>query len=445
VKSLERRILVGLALILIALFVGLVWVSVRTVSSMSETYVQTRLEHDAEALVAAFGVNPRGQPRLREGRITPIYKQPLSGHYYVLRLDDGETLRSRSLWDEGLAVPSVGTGAVVLDSVPGPAGQQLLVRAAGYEKSGRRFTLLVAEDLSPMLSQIARYQWSVLLLLAAVLLAAVLLQRWILRRAFRALDEVRADMQRVSTGERQKIETLGPSEIRPLTVELNRLLGQLQDRLRRSRQALGNLAHALKSPLSVLTQQIDALPLPEDARQGLAKAADRIAQLVDRELKRARISGTVSGQRFDPAADVPELIAAVEQVHRGRHLGFTTTLPDHVLLPLDYEDMLELLGNLIDNACQWARGRIDIVVSVDGRLQLTVADDGPGVPADERVALLGRGSRLDEQRPGHGLGLSIVADLVNDYGGIIEFAESPTLGGLEVRVSLPLGTTTADD
>lgn len=437
-KSLEWRIVTGLALTLIPIFAVLLWVSVQSVRMMNEDFVLTRLEHDAEALVAAFGMNPRGQPRLREGRITPIYQQPLSGHYFVLRLDDGETLRSRSLWDESLSVPELTPGTSLVRSVAGPSGQQLLTRAAGYEKAGRRFTLLVAEDLRPMLGQIGRYQWRALALLLIVLLAVVLLQRWTLRRAFRVLDDVRAEMQRVGAGEQQKIGTLGPSEIRPLTFELNRLLGQLQHRLTRSRQALGNLAHSLKSPLSVLVQEIESLPLSAEARDRLVAGTDRIANLVDRELKRARTSAEGAGQRFDPANDVPDLIAAVEQAHRGRQLAITTDLPKQGLLPLDYEDMLELLGNLVDNACKWARRSIQVKVLVDGRLDLTVADDGPGVPPSERTSLLRRGSRLDEQRPGHGLGLAIVRDLVEDYHGTIELCESSALGGLEVRVALPL-------
>ena len=136
--SLERRFVVGLAVTLLAVFAVLFWGSVTAVRALSEAYVLARLEHDAEALVGAFWVNPRGQARLRDGRITPIYQQPLSGHYFVLTIADGMQIRSRSLWDENLDTPAVAAGEVKAYQGPGPGGQRLLLRTAGYEKDGLR-------------------------------------------------------------------------------------------------------------------------------------------------------------------------------------------------------------------------------------------------------------------------------------------------------------------
>ncbi len=437
-RSLERRLVVGLAVALLALFGFLFWASVTAVRSLSEAYVLTRLEHDAEALVAAVGANPRGQFRLREGRITPIYQQPLSGHYFVLRLDDATTLRSRSLWDEVLPVTPLDVGAVAVQQLTGPGGQKLLVRTAGYVKGGRRFTLLVAEDLAPMTQQIRRFQLLVFGLLSVALLVIVLVQRYVLRRGFQALDQVRKEMQQVAHGTRQQVEELGPSEIRPITIEVNRLLEQLQRRLQRSRQALGNLAHALKSPLSLLVHDIGSLPMATAQRERLSERLARINELIERELKRARNASDGAGQHFVPAQHVPELIEAVSQLYRERRLEITMgSMPD-LMLPLDYEDMLELLGNLLDNACKWASRRVRIDIAVNDSVRLIVADDGPGVAEEARAVLLQRGSRLDEQESGHGLGLAIVKDMVDDYKGALELRRSPDLGGLEVRVQLPL-------
>lgn len=438
-RSLERQILLGLALVLALFLGGLIWASAYAVRSLSEAYVITRLEHDAEALLSAFGINPRGEPRLREGRVTPIYRQPLSGHYFVLRGGDGHLIRSRSLWDENLPIDPLPVGAVRIASLPGPDDQQLLVRIAGYEKGGQALTLLVAEDLAPMRKQIQRYQWLTLAGVGVVLLAILLLQRVILRRGFTLFDAIRQEVGRIATGEQQQIATLGPSEIRPLTTELNRLLRQVQHRLQRSRQALGNLAHALKSPLSLLLQDVDDLSLAPADRARVMARADRIAQLIDRELTRARSATQGSGKRFDPATHIPPLMDAVALPHVARNLVLETDLPYPSLLPLDYEDMLELCGNLIDNACKWAQRRVRIAIFVNGDLQLCVADDGPGVATADREALLLRGTRLDEQQPGHGLGLAIVKDLVEDYRGTLDLGRSAELGGLEVRISLPLG------
>jgi len=436
--SLERRVVVGLAVALLAVFGLLFWGAVGAVRSLGEAYVVARLEHDAESLLAAVAGGPHGQARLREGRITSIYHQPLSGHYFQLVFSDGRQIRSRSLWDEGLPIVDVAVGAVRTLQVPGPAGQLLQLRAAGYAKGDLHFSLTVAEDLAPLAEDIRRFQYSALAVLLCAMLGIVLIQRYVLRRSFRALDAVRDEMREISTGRRQRLETLGPVEVRPLTVEVNRLLGHLQQRLNRSRQALGNLAHALKTPLSLITRELDGLPLAAEQRRRLSGQVGRIRDLVERELKRARFAGEGGGQPFVPRQQVPDLLDALRQLYRARGLQIRCgTLPEGAL-PFDYEDMLELLGNLLDNACKWARREVVLEIACDLGLDIRVADDGPGVPEGEQQALLRRGSRLDEQESGHGLGLAIVKDLVTDYDGRIELARAADLGGLEVRVALPL-------
>ncbi len=436
--SLERRFVYGLAATLLFVFGFLLWSSISMVRALAETYVQARLEHDAEALLAAVWVNPRGLPRLREGRITPVYQQPLSGHYFIVRFADGTRLRSRSLWDEDLDVPSVAAGEVTNRQVSGPGDQQLLVRTAGYEKNGMQLALLVAEDIAPLAVAINRFQVFVLGVLGVALLAIVLIQRYLLRRGFRAFDRVQNQVRQVSAGQLSHLVEPGPLEIQPLTAEVNRLLARMQQRLQRSRLALGNLAHALKGPLSLLTRDLDVLPMPEDDRKRLTGQVGRIGALVERELKRARLAGEGAGRHFVPKRDVPGLLDVLRQMYRGRDLEIVSgDLPGSVL-PLDQEDMLELTGNLLDNACKWARQRVDLQMSLSEGLVITVSDDGRGVTEDEREVLLRRGGRLDEQEPGHGLGLAIVRDLVDAYRGTLDLGRSASLGGLLVRVSLPL-------
>ena len=436
-RSLERRLIVGLGGILFLVFLALFWGSLSAIRALAEAHVLTRLEHDAEALLAALEPVPSGRSVLREGRITPIYQQPLSGHYFVFAFDTNDTLRSRSLWDEVLPIDSLRPGQLTVHKIQGPADQTLLVRTAGYEKNGRAFTLLIAEDLTPMERQIEHMQWLGLGLLGLALFCIVLFQRYVLRHGFMALDQVRTDIQRVSSGEQQQIEALGPSEVRPLTTELNRLLSHQQQRLRRSRQALGNLAHGLKAPLSLLTRDIDTLPLALDDRQRLLDRLTRISTLIDRELKRARIAGDGTGHYFHPAKHVPELMAALRQLHQGRKIKVTVSELPAVALPVDYEDMLELLGNLLDNAFKWAKSRVALTITVNKEVTCIVADDGAGIQNAELEALISRGGRLDEATEGHGLGLAIVKDLVNDYGGSLQFGRSPDLGGLEARVHFP--------
>lgn len=437
-NSLERRLLIGLGVLLLLVFAALLWGSVAAVRSLAETHVLTRLEHDAEALISAFGPNKRGQSQLRVGRVTPIYQQPLSGHYFIFAFADDTRIRSRSLWDEDLPLEWQQPGNVVVQHVDGPDDQRLLARTAGYEKAGRQFSLLVAEDLTPMDREIDHLQWTGFVLLSGAFLIVLLFQRFILRRGFRPLDQTRQEIGQVTRGDRHSIGELGPSEVRPLTSEINRLLDQQQRRMNRSRQALGNLAHALKGPLSLLTRDIDAMPVSSEQRGHLIQRLSRISELIDRELKRARIAGQGPGQHFRPDVHIRELVEAMLQLHRERGVDIDVgPLPDQVM-PFDYEDMLELLGNLLDNACKWAEKKVSLTMAAGRDISFVIADDGPGIAPDQGATLLQRGSRLDEQTEGHGLGLAIVRDLVDDYRGILEIGQSTSLGGLEVRVRLPL-------
>lgn len=442
-KSLEARLASGLLLALLVVFTLLLWGASVAVESLGRSYVQTRLEHDAEALLGAVRRAPDGSARLRAGRVTPIYQQPLSGHYFEIAFSDGTRLRSRSLWDYDLVLPSVALGAVRRDIIDGPGEQRLLVRSAGYEKDGIGFTLTVAEDLAPLLVQMTQIRWLALAVLVVALLVVLVAQRLLLRRSFRELDSVRTELREVADGEREQIDSLGPAEVQPLTTEVNRLLTQLQQRLQRSRRAVGNLAHALKGPLSLMTHDLDALPMSEAQRTQTRRRLDRVAQLVERELKRARFAGEGGGQRFRPARDVPDLVDALRRLYQSRKLDIRVLELSEAMSPFDYDDMLELLGNLLDNACKWARETIEIRVTLADNLVVTVADDGPGIPQDAREALLRRGTRLDEEVEGTGLGLAIVGDLVRHYRGQITLTAAPRLGGLEVCVTLPLLVPTA--
>ncbi len=440
-RSLEHRFVIGLAVVLLVLFSLLLWASAQAVRSLGEAYVLTRLEHDAEALIAAYGYNARGELRLREGRISPIYQQPLSGHYYVLLSGTRPPTRSRSLWDESLQTAPLAPGQVRVATVSGPGGQRLLVRHAGYEKAGQDLTLLVAEDLTPLTQQIRDFQLRAFLVLGLSVLSVIVAQRYLLRRGFRALDRVRHDVRQIAQGKRQQIAELGPTEVQPLTNEVNRLLRQLQQRLQRSRNALGNLAHALKGPLSLLTHDVKELPIDHAQRAQLSGQLERIGQLITRELRRARFAGDSAGQRFIPSQHIPPLLESIDQLYRDRNLRIATAPLPTQMLALDYEDMLEMLGNLLDNAGKWARHRIELTVDIGREVCIRVADDGPGIADEQRAALLGRGHRLDEHKAGHGLGLAIVRDLIDDYNGSLMLGRSRELGGLEAVVRLPLPTS----
>jgi len=395
-----------------------------------EQFAASRLAHDAEALIA--GIPAQGVEIERP--LPPVYSQPFSGHYYLVRLGDGRAIRSRSLWDHPFEAANLAPGETRLDLHSGPQGQRLLLWQAGYERQGSAFTVAIAEDLNPLLRALARFLYLGigLSLLGALILLAV--QRWLLRRAFRQIDAVRTDVQRLTSGEITRLREDVPAELRPLVGEMNLLIAAWRAHLERSRASLGNLAHALKSPLALILQLAGS-----EGHGTVREQAERMRTLVDRELKRARLAGGgAPARRFRPREDGEDLIATVNALYADKGLDIAANIHAPAHLPFDQEDLLELLGNLLDNAAKWARGRVRLSLDATGPLHILVEDDGPGVEPAEAEILLSRGSRLDETTPGHGLGLAIVGDIVRLHGFELRFGRSESLGGLAVKVELPI-------
>jgi signal transduction histidine kinase len=388
--------------------------------------------------LAAIGFNRRGELVHRPNRIASVYHQPHSGHYYMFAVGDAPPVSSRSMWDFRFDLQRVAPGEARVRRIAGPAQQQLLLLTRGYRKQGQELTIAVAEDISAMEVDIRRYQLGSGVALLALLALLLVLQQRLVSRLFEHLEKVRNEVRAVARGDAGQLDEEVPSEVMPLVREVNRLLQLLGQRMQRSRNALGNLAHALKTPLNLLGQDLDELP-PGELRNRLQHQAEQIRGLTERELRRSHLSGGgAPGQQFDAAAELPSLIQALRRMHGGKHLDIRSgTLPSQPL-PLDRDDMLELLGNLLDNACKWARQVVLVDVEHPGGARIRVEDDGPGVADEVLQQLTDRGVRIDEQVAGHGLGLAIVKDVVRLYGGTLHFDRSPTLGGLRVQVDLPL-------
>jgi signal transduction histidine kinase len=433
--SLERHLQLGLVLSIAGFTLLFLLLGGYAVRHLSEDYVLSRLEHDAEALLGAARVAGQG---MAAERVTPVYLQPRSGHYYAVRVGDRPPELSRSLWDSNLPVPPLQPGQRRIRRLAGPGGQALLQLSIGYLKQDQPVVVSVAEDIAPLKRRIRDYQWG-FGLGALVLLGLLLqLQRGLVRRGFLPLEKVREQVRGVVNGAQERLDAGVPSEVYPLVSEINRLLVLLETRLSRSRHALGNLAHALNTPLNLITQELDAAELPTDLRRRLEERTEHIRQLVERELRRARLAGSGSpGRHFDPAAEIPDLVQVLQGMYRDKTPQFLINDLPATALALDREDMLELLGNLLDNACKWCRGRVALDIGTDNGIHLQVEDDGPGVSGQDLPHLAVRGVRIDEQAPGYGLGLAIVQDIVRLYGGSLAFSRSERLGGLCVRVRLP--------
>ena len=439
-KSLEQQLQKSLAFVLALILIGLLLVANFSTRSLLEEFVSTRLEHDAKRLLDNLEIQSK-PARVRWRRINPVYNNPNSGHYYAIKLSDTKgdikILRSPSLQDQNIPTPYSKTPTTLHD-IQGPQGQHLIVWSKSYNKNGQDTIISIAEDMSLLMKN---RQYFTLLFIAIGLIGFVMmlaLQRFVIRRLFKPLDHTRLEIKQIESGERQQLSEEVPTEIYPLVKEFNHSLSLMQQRMERSRNSLGNLAHALKTPLSLLMQQLDNPSLePEQAKQ----SAERIHQLMERELKRACLAGLGNTtQRFDPHEELPVLINVLKQAHKKNQLKVSLKIADEISTFGDREDMLELIGNLMDNAYKWAESKVScslFLIDNSSNISLTIEDDGVGKAPQELSQLTQRGTRLDESVEGHGLGLAICKDIVKLYGGTINFTLSKSLGGLQVNVTLP--------
>jgi signal transduction histidine kinase len=438
-RSIQQRLSLGLISVLLIIGLLLAQSSLWLFDRSLRGYLQTTLQDETQTLLGAIVRGPNGL-QLDERRLSAAFKRPYSGLYF--RIDLGEqSWRSRSLWDRDLPpLPAAGLQDTLGD---GPQGQQWLVYRADYKRYGQSIVIHVARDYTPILNSFSQVQKMVLGLGIAALVLILLLQRLTVSRALRPLEQARRQLMQLQQGQRSQLDQQVPLELEPLVAQINHLLAHTEDTLKRSRNALGNLGHALKTPLAVLISLAtrDELKQLPQLRESLNGQLQQIEQRIARELGRARLAGeALPGAHFDCASELPELFSTLVMIH-GNHLQLDWQAEPGLRLPWDREDLLELLGNLLDNACKWADSQVKLQISkVAEGYQLTIDDDGPGIDAAQRDDVLSRGSRLDEQVAGHGLGLGIVRDIVDAWAGSLQLADSP-LGGLRVTVSLPTKRT----
>jgi len=439
-RSLLAPLVIGLVLSLVAVF-GVQWSVVRiAIDGVMQNYIADVLAQDADELFSSLSIMPGGQASLALSHFDPSFLAPSSGQYYQILVDSDVALRSPSLVYGSLPLSPAGRGERRVENVAGPEGQGLLMSASGYEFMGRAITIGVAADLKPLRTQVAallsRYTQVSLFMFALL----VVLQIGIVRLALVPLRRVQADVARLEGGEITQLGETVPAEVLPLVREVNRLLALLARRLQRSRESLGNLAHALKAPLTVLTHIANDEHIRNHPTLGpqLAEQLGILRARIESELRRARVAGgRAPGVALELQAEVLSLVATLRKMYRHRELDIACRMDPAIRFHGDREDLLELCGNLLDNACKWARSRV-LVTARDGNgMVLTIADDGPGCSPEGLEQIARRGVRLDETTEGHGLGLAIAGSIASSYGADIRYGRSQELGGLEVTVTFP--------
>lgn len=439
--SLQNRLAFGLTTILVLVMVCQWLVVSVIIQHVTEEYMLSRLAHDAENLLANLDFPKEADPVLNSARIDTIYTQPLSGHYYLIHTQS-TTLRSRSLWDEELAVPQGIFTNAHQEIRPGPKGQTLLSFTRSYDKQKKQVTIIVAEDMSNLNHGVILMQIWYAVISSLAIVGLLIMQRRIVKKALMPFDAAKEEVLGLEQGDVNRLSTdKVPTEIVPFLTAINRLLAILTQRLEKSRHAAGNMAHAIKTPLTVLMQlaeskELETLP---ELRGKFQKQINAIRALTGRELKKIRMAGSdTPAMRVHITSELFALLDALQHIHKARDLRFDIHIPSSISAIADREDLLELSGNLLDNACKWAVSTVRLTVTCNAEFHLIVEDDGPGCAPEHYQQILQRGERLDRSIQGHGIGLAVVKEIVDDYGGRLELGKSTELAGFCVQVVLPL-------
>lgn len=321
-----------------------------------------------------------------------------------------------------------------------PDGRRYLVLAFGVTWATgpvpQDYTFVVAEDASAVNDEVSDFRTSLATWLGAMMLLLLVALVLVLRRGLRPLRQVARELAVIESGTQSQILGRYPEEIEALTDNLNALLAHERARQRRLDNTLGDLAHSLKTPLAVIQGALE-----EQATPGLIQEqVQRMRHIVDYQLQRARTSTQQTATLAPPVpvqGTAERLIASLRKVHRDKSVSVTLAMDPGLLFRGVEGDLMEMLGNLLENAFKWCRGGIRVVGRVErSTLILSIEDDGPGIPADQVARLLERGARADESTPGHGLGLAVVREISEAYGGRLEIDSSP-LGGARARIRLP--------
>ena len=410
----------------------------------------TSLVQQLDQLTARLAFDEQGAPQIDPTRLSdPRWSRPYSGLYWQLdRLsDDGQArrglLRSRSLWDAELHLDAdaLADGALHTHDSRGPQGEALRVverSLAVAEQPQARWRLMVAADTREALDAVDRFQDVLAASLAALGLLLALAALAQVAVGLAPLRTLQGALQRLREGHAQHLEGRFPAEVQPLIDDFNGVLDRNAEVVSRARTQAGNLAHALKTPLAVLENAARQTPGAE-----LGPLVSEQVALANRHihwhLARARAAAQQgSGQRTPLAPLLGSLLRVMDKLYASRALDLGgDDVPADCAFAGEEQDLQEMLGNLLDNACRNARTAVQVHVQRTGaQLTITVDDDGPGIAPEQRAAVLQRGVRLDESTPGSGLGLAIVVELAQLYGGTLAL-DTSTAGGLSARLSLP--------
>ena len=403
-------------------------------------------------IVAEVATPDESSDRSSQSLGEPLFELPLSGWYWqVTRLDPNTTdvRSSRSLWDstlphlEGQGI-AVGAGGTRQGYADGPEDQRLRLveRTIDLGEEGR-FLVAVAGDAAEIDDETRSFDRALLVTFAVLGGVLLLITTFQVRFGLAPLSRISDGLAAIRSGAAERLEGGFPVEIAPLARETNALIDANREIVMRARTHVGNLAHALKTPLSVMMNEAEA-----HADDALALKVREQTEImhdqVTRHLERARLAARVAviGTVTEVRPVVTALARTMEKIHHGRSIAIEIDAPDVARFRGERQDLEEMIGNLVDNACKWATSRVAVEVFAEQSephrrvVRIVVDDDGPGLSPQQREQVARRGRRLDETKPGSGLGLSIVIELASLYGGSLALGTAP-IGGLRAELVLP--------
>jgi len=434
--SLKKRLNKSLIINMILVMVVMLFTLNIYIQQLVTEQVLTRLQHDAESLVSIIQQDTDNNWNVNPAQISTVYNRVFSGHYYIVKTPQG-IIRSRSLFDFEISIPDIANGQSTSYQVKGAGEETWLVWQQVINKNDSPLQVWVAEDIAPFQQQLVHFLIIIFLLVVTASATLIYLQQRILHKAFNIFDELRSNLQSIRQGETEKTGTIVPLEISPLVDEIEMLVEQLRQRIQRTRNAIGNLAHEIKRPLQILSLHLES----GQDKQSATQSFKDIQTIVDRELRRAKISGSnVVGGTFRINEELPYLLEVLNRIYPTINMQ-ENYQGDLKAVNLDRDDMMELTGNLLDNACKFAHSTIKLDIKREqSGLTISVEDNGPGVDPALFEKITGKGLRLDETVQGHGLGLSICTDIIDSYKGRLSFSHSE-LGGLKVVAFIPLAAS----
>ncbi|MES9926823.1 MAG: ATP-binding protein [Candidatus Thiodiazotropha sp. 6PDIVS] len=442
ILSIQQRLLLAATLVLGA-FLGLTGFSLdKAFRSSTEEALNARLLSSVYALLAAAEEGDDGQLKMPRILTDPRFNRPDSGLYAQVNLyPEGYRWHSGSALGQSLSFSKYippGESESGRFKMPDREVMGLNFGVVWEDFNGRelKYVLSVAEDLQPIQEQIGTFRDTLFVWLGGAAILLLLVQGWVLSWGLTPLREVEEALTEIESGRSDRLKGRYPKELNRLTSNINSLIQHAQARQQRYRDSLGDLAHNLKTPLAILRGIADQPG--EYPHQTVCDQVERMDQIVSHQLQRAAASGRhVLTQSIAIEPLIERLMKSLDKVYLDKGIQWQISVEPESHFFGDEGDLMELLGNLMENASKYGRHRVAVTVTSSKSLYFCIEDDGEGIPENQIQDVFQRGHRVDTRQSGQGIGLAVASDIVSAYGGEIKLGDSETLGGAAVHIHFP--------